>query len=85
LPGRPEEQNENILIINNHLSSRYKGTISNIGVPLHMWNCHDGKKYPYLLVGIFSSGQLGNGGARNHQKMGRGLRTNIVEGNALQK
>jgi len=46
LPGRPEEQNENILIITSRLSPIYKGTISNIGVPLHMWNCHDGNKYP---------------------------------------
>jgi len=84
LPGRPEEQNENI-IITSHLSPRYKRTISNIGVTLHMWNCHDGKKYPYLLVGIFRSRQLLDGGARNHQKMGRSLRTDIIEGYALQK
>ena len=43
------------------------------------------KKYPYLLVVIFRSRQLGDGGTWNHQKMGRSLRTDIVEGNALQK
>jgi len=50
-----------------------------------MWICHDGKKYPYLLVGIFRSRQLGDGGAWNHQKMGRSLWTDIIEGNALKK
>jgi hypothetical protein len=50
-----------------------------------MWNCHDGKKHPYLLVGIFASTQLGDWLARNYQQMGRRLRTDMIEGYALQK